>query len=180
MVWATPGPPLTLSLPTSFSLPRKHQFFARNCVLAVLAHDFSISLLSPSVLLKFGAFVLRYVTPPLVQSSWKVPGDPPGGHTTWWRGLPWVAPCHGVGHPWPSTHSLTSHFFLSPEKTSVLCSKLRSCCSCPRFFDLLAQPICAAEIWSICSPVCDSSACPSRFVFSGLYLEYFAATGDMF
>ena len=67
MVWATPGPPLTLSLSTFFSLPRKHQFIAQNRVLAVLAHNFSISLLSPSLLLKFGAFVLRYVTPPLVQ-----------------------------------------------------------------------------------------------------------------
>jgi hypothetical protein len=35
--------------------------------LAVLHLDFLISLLSPSFLLRFGAFVLRYVTPPLVQ-----------------------------------------------------------------------------------------------------------------
>ena len=67
MVWATPGPPLTLSLPTALSLPRKHQFIAQNRILAVLVHDFSISFLSPSLLLKFGAFVLWYVTPPLVQ-----------------------------------------------------------------------------------------------------------------
>ena len=67
LVWATPGPPLTLSPATFFSLPSKLQFIAQNHVLAVLALDFSISLLSPSLLLKFGAFVLRYVTPPLVQ-----------------------------------------------------------------------------------------------------------------
>ena len=84
MVWATPGPPLTLSLPTALSLPRKHQFIAQNRVLDVLVHDFSISLLSPSLLLNLENFSL----------------------------------------------------------------------------------------------VCDSSACPSRFVFSGLYFEYFAVVGD--
>ena len=46
-------------------------------------------------------------------------------------------------------------------------------------FDLLAQPIISAEIWSICSPVCDSSVYPSRIVFSGLFLEYFTDVGDM-
>jgi hypothetical protein len=40
---------------------------AQTHVLAVLAHDFSISLLSPSLLLRFGAFVLQYVTPSIVQ-----------------------------------------------------------------------------------------------------------------
>ena len=85
MVWATPGPPLTLSPATFFSLPSKLQFIAQNRVFAVLALD---------------------------------------------------------------------------------------------FFDLLAQPIFVAEILSTCSLVCDSSPCPSRFVFSGLYVEYFAAVGD--
>jgi len=46
-------------------------------------------------------------------------------------------------------------------------------------FDLLAQPIFPAEIWGICSPVCDSSAYPSRILFSKVFLEYFAAVGDM-
>ena len=32
-------------------------------------------------------------------------------------------------------------------------------------FDLFAQPISAAEIWLICSPVCDSSVYPSRILF---------------
>jgi hypothetical protein len=45
-------------------------------------------------------------------------------------------------------------------------------------FDLLAQPIFAAEIWSICSPVCDSSDCPSRILFSEVFLEYFSTIGD--
>jgi hypothetical protein len=44
--------------------------------------------------------------------------------------------------------------------------------------NLLAQPIFAAEIWSICSPVCDSFDCPSRILFSGLFLEYFSTIGD--
>jgi hypothetical protein len=46
-------------------------------------------------------------------------------------------------------------------------------------FDLLAQPIFAAEIWSIYSPVCDSSDCPSKILFSGVFLEYFGTIGDM-
>ena len=55
-----------------------------------------------------------------------------------------------------------------------------SCCCCSsRIFDLLAYSIFLAEIWSISSPVCDSSAYPNRFLFSGVYLEYFAAVGDM-
>ena len=45
-------------------------------------------------------------------------------------------------------------------------------------FDLLAQPIFAPEIWGICSPLCDSSVYPSRILFSGVFLEYFAAIGD--
>ena len=47
-------------------------------------------------------------------------------------------------------------------------------------FDLLAQPILSAEIWGICSPVCDSSDDPSRILFSGVFLEYFGAVGDRF
>ena len=43
------------------------------------------------------------------------------------------------------------------------------------FFDLLAQPISAAETWLVCSPVCDSSMYPSRILFGVVFLEYFAA-----
>jgi hypothetical protein len=46
-------------------------------------------------------------------------------------------------------------------------------------FDLLAQPIFAAEIWSICSLVCDSFDCPSRILFNGVFLEYFSTICDM-
>ena len=67
MVWAPPGPPLTHLPLISFSLPTKHTTIAQTRVLAALARDFSISLLSPSLLLKFGPFALRYVTPPFIQ-----------------------------------------------------------------------------------------------------------------
>jgi hypothetical protein len=57
-----------LSLPPQLLLsPKISQHLAQTRVLVVLHHDFSISLLSPSFLLRFGAFVLRYVTPPFVQ-----------------------------------------------------------------------------------------------------------------
>jgi hypothetical protein len=63
------GPwPLTyLFIPSSFSLPKNHDSPAQTRILATLHLDFSISLLSPSLLLRFGAFVLRYVTPSIVQ-----------------------------------------------------------------------------------------------------------------
>jgi hypothetical protein len=63
------GPwPLTyLFIPTSFSLPKNLNIPAQTRVLAALYRDFSISLLNPSLLLRFGAIVLRYVTPPIVQ-----------------------------------------------------------------------------------------------------------------
>jgi hypothetical protein len=63
------GPwPLTyLFIPTSFSLSKNLNTPAQTSVLAALHHDFSISLLSPSLLLRFGAFVLWYVTPSIIQ-----------------------------------------------------------------------------------------------------------------
>ena len=67
MVWGPHGPPLTLLPPLPSSLPTKHSHIRKNRVLAVLALGFSISFLSPSLLLRFGAFALRYVTPPLIQ-----------------------------------------------------------------------------------------------------------------
>jgi hypothetical protein len=62
-----PWPLTYLFIPTSFSLPKNLNTPAQTRVLAALHCDFSISLLSPSLLLKFGAFVLWYVTPPVVQ-----------------------------------------------------------------------------------------------------------------
>jgi hypothetical protein len=62
-----PWPLTYLFTPSSFSLPKNHDTLAQTRVLAALHLNFSISLLSPSLLLKFGAFVLWYVTPPIVQ-----------------------------------------------------------------------------------------------------------------
>jgi hypothetical protein len=45
-------------------------------------------------------------------------------------------------------------------------------------FDILAQPIFAAKIWSIYSPVCDCFDCPSKILFSEVFLEYFSIVGD--
>jgi hypothetical protein len=63
---APPSPSLISSSP-ALSLSRKMIHLAQTQVLAVIHLDFSISLLSPTFLLKFGSFALRYVTPPLVQ-----------------------------------------------------------------------------------------------------------------
>jgi hypothetical protein len=57
-----------LSLPPQLFLsPENNNTLAQTHVLAALHLDFSISLLIPSLLLRFGAFVLRYVTPSVVQ-----------------------------------------------------------------------------------------------------------------
>jgi hypothetical protein len=57
-----------LSLPPQLFLsPKNNDTPAQTCVLAALLLDFLISLLIPSLLLRFGAFVLRYVTPSIVQ-----------------------------------------------------------------------------------------------------------------
>jgi hypothetical protein len=64
------GGPLAshLSLPPQLFLSLKNNDTpAQTRVLAALLLDFLISLLSPSLLLRFGAFVLWYVTPPIVQ-----------------------------------------------------------------------------------------------------------------
>jgi hypothetical protein len=67
MVRGPPWPSTYLSTLTSFSLLKYLHTSAQTRVLAVLPHDFSISLLSPSLLLRFGAFVLWYVTPSIIQ-----------------------------------------------------------------------------------------------------------------
>jgi hypothetical protein len=66
-VMGAPWPLTYLFLPSSFSLPKNNDTPAQTHVLAALLLDFSISLLSPSLLLRFGAFVLRYVTPSIIQ-----------------------------------------------------------------------------------------------------------------
>jgi hypothetical protein len=84
---------------------------------------------------------------------------------------------HGEGAPLASTYLSTLTSFSLPK---YLHTQLK-----PMFllfflaiFDLLAQPIFVAEIWSICSPVCDSFDCPIRILFSGVFLEYFSSIGD--
>jgi hypothetical protein len=62
-----PWPLTYLFILTSFSLLKYLNTPAQTRVLAALHRDFSISLLSLSLLLRFGAFVLRYVTPSIVQ-----------------------------------------------------------------------------------------------------------------
>ena len=62
-----PGPPL-IPFPLSLFLsPQKHQPFLSNTSSCCYFSRISISLLSPSFLLKFGAFDLWYVTPPYIQ-----------------------------------------------------------------------------------------------------------------
>jgi hypothetical protein len=57
-----------LSLPPQLFLsPENNDTPAQTRVLADLYLDILISLLSPPLFLRFGAFVLRYVTPPIVQ-----------------------------------------------------------------------------------------------------------------
>ena len=107
-------------------------------------------------------------------------GDPSCPHMRWWRGNMPAAPGHEEGPPGPSTYSPSSPLFLSPDQTHPNRMFSCACCSCPRIFDLLAQPIFVAEIWGIHSPVCDSSDYPSRILFGGLYVEYFPDVDIMF
>ena len=117
-------------------------------------------------------------------------GDP--GRTREWLGGPTGPPHHMVARQpcgrattWCGTSRSLQFTLLHPLPFSLptkhihLKKKSCSCCCCPRILDLLAQPIFAAEIWGICSPVCDSSDHPNRILFSGLYLEYFAAVDVM-
>jgi hypothetical protein len=74
--------------------------------------------------------------------------------------------------------SLPPYLFLSPKNNDTPAQTRVLAALHLDFFDLLAQPIIVAEIWSICSPVCDSSDCPSRILFSRVFLEYFISIGD--
>jgi hypothetical protein len=105
-------------------------------------------------------------------------GDLPRDLTTRGRGPALAAPTYGEGGPLASHLSIPPQLFLSPEKQRHTCSNSSSCCSSSRFFNLLAQPIIVAEFWSICSPVCDSSDCPSRILISEVFLKYFSSIGD--
>ena len=82
------------------------------------------------------------------------------------------------GPPGPPLPSLPLILLLSPKNTIPLFEH-QFLLLLLAIFDLLAQPIIPAEIWSICSPVCDSSDYPSRILFNGVFIEYFTAVGDM-
>jgi hypothetical protein len=103
------------------------------------------------------------------------------------------APDHRPARPrrWPRHHvvwvplcptlpSLPPRLFSLPKKSTPSSSHSRFCSRAPDFFDLFAQPRFLSEIWHICSSVCDSSTHPSRISFGWVYLEYFAAVGNMF
>jgi hypothetical protein len=112
------------------------------------------------------------------RGTWDTPGGPtmPPHHMVARakarprRGMVWA--------PWPSTYFSTGHSTLSLAKNTTPLLKPVFLLFLFTIFDLLAQPIFAAEIWSICSLVCDSSDCLSRILFSGVFLEYFGTLGD--
>ena len=98
---------------------------------------------------------------------------------TMWAGDPWPRP--GPGRAWvsPGAHQAPhmvsflpilslSRLFTPPLPKPVFLLFLLE------IFDLLAQPIFSAEIWIICSPVCDSSVCPIKILNGVVYLEYYA------
>ena len=60
-------PPLILPPTTPCSTPRKKIPHSSSTEFCFILRDFSISLLSPLFLLKFGVFDPWYVTPPLIQ-----------------------------------------------------------------------------------------------------------------
>jgi hypothetical protein len=109
--------------------------------------------------------------------TWETPGGPTMPPRNQGHGPSLAAPtcCEG-GSPGLSLISSSPALSLS-QNISTPSSNPCSCCSSSQFIDLLAQPIISAKIWSICSPVCDSSACPSRISFGEVFLEYFSIVG---
>ena len=95
-----------------------------------------------------------------------------------WRGQALAAPpmCEGAP-PGPSLISSSPALSLS-RKTPPQLLKLEFLLFFTQIFDLLVQPNIFAETWIICSPVCDSSTCPSRFSYGKVFLEYFSIVGD--
>ena len=116
----------------------------------------------------------------------------PGSTWGWPVGHPRVAPhrparpARGARHPgvwaplYPTLASLPPTLFSLPKKLAPASSHSCFLLKNSRFLDLFAQPRFLSEIWHICSPVCDSSDYPSRILFGWVYLEYFAAVGNMF
>ena len=89
--------------------------------------------------------------------------EPHGGAARpgWRHALVWATP--GL----PLTLSPAT-FFSLPSKLQFIAQNHVLPVLALDFFDILAHPFFLAEIWSICSLICDSSPCPSRFVFGGL------------
>jgi hypothetical protein len=101
----------------------------------------------------------------------------PCHHTHRGCGPALAAPTCCEGAP-PGLSLISSSPALSLSRNiSTPSSNPYSYCSLSQFFDLLAQPIISAKIWSNCSLVCDSSACPSRISFGKVFLEYFGIVG---
>jgi hypothetical protein len=111
------------------------------------------------------------------RGTWDTPGRPtmPPHHMVAWAKS---RPRHGM--VWPLALHLFFHLPLHSlsQKNSTPLLKPMFLLFLLTIFDLLAQPIFAAEIWSICSLVCDSFDCPSRILFNGVFLEYFSTIGD--
>src|SRR3954466_10539660 len=84
----------------------------------------------------------------------------------------------GCYNLWPSKMPPPSHLLSLSRKTPENFIKIEFLLFLLPIFDLLSQPIFAADFWRDCSLVCASSACPIKFVIGRLYLDYFAAIGD--
>ena len=91
--------------------------------------------------------------------------DPPRLLTMCRRGVPPGRAQAWCGVPLALHFLLFLSFSFSLPKNTIPLLALEFLLFLLAIFDLLAQPIVSAEIWSICSPVCDSSDCPSRILF---------------
>ena len=132
---------------------------------------------------KFSKISKNYITGPIFQNAtWEclglTSGAPQGCTPCAGAASKGGAPPCGEGPSWPHSVIPSTHSTLSPEKTRTSLFSLAFSPESSGFLDLLAQLRFLSEIWHICSPVCDSSAHPSRILFGGVYLEYFAILGD--
>ena len=104
------------------------------------------------------------------KETWGNPGRPsgrPDNGQAW--GIPGPRPGVVWGPPGPLLPPLPLTPFSLPKNTEHFL-KLAFPLFVLAIFDLLAQPIFSAEIWSNCSLVCDPSDYPSRILFSGVFL----------
>ena len=104
------------------------------------------------------------------KETWGDPGKPPGRpYKCQARGIPGPRPGVVWGPPGPLLPPLPLTPFSLPKKYRALL-KLTFLLFLLAIFDLLAQPIFSAEIWSNCSLVCNSSVYPSRILSSKVFL----------